>query len=489
MEANSAATWFLSNIPIGVPRSTKDEVHVPQPFEADASQQLALRVTQNQFENKPTTITLKGDQNVTWISGGPEPGEDLFGRMIFSTNQQTCVGVCSILPYEARQPKGGRAGDSSSDDEEEHGLMSLHGRGVYHDAAKRSLAHLLQPKYLRNVDHRGDDMLIADTTSNSVYDPEFLDDPEIRTTSHRTVLHLIPGLRLTIVPFVKDKEIHDQLNLQFRQRHPDLAKPDCMTLTKIRSVKRETLDFWARFETLPRSRRSTIDDGDVGVVSMDFSSSNSGGALSTALSVGGSSRGASSGATLEFSADPGMDGISKGLDIAVLAAAVVNFEKLILGHHVTKSNHKLVFACCLLLSFKMHLDEPNGRHFHMIKASDFLSKLCSHFRLDRADVLQREFKTFKQLEFSLFVPGAREVLPHFKRLLAKCSKIWFDEEHQRVSPQVYFGDKWYHEYFEQLTVPVPPWMSVEAWMELQQQQVQVQLAAQDGITIDQISER
>jgi hypothetical protein len=167
-------------------------------------------------------------------------------------------------------------------------------------------------------------------------------------------------------------------------------------------------------------------------------------------------------------------GILLGLDIGVLAAAFVSFEKLVLGHFVTQSNHHLVLACCLVLAFKMHLDEPQGRHFQGPLLPEFLAKLCAHFRLSLADVLQREFKTFRQLEFSLFVPATREVLPHFSRLLMKCSKLWFDDADQNMSPKVYFGAQRYAEYFQRLEVPVATWLSVEELAELQQQQQQQQ---------------
>mgnify|MGYP003886921601 CR=1 FL=1 len=182
--------------------------------------------------------------------------------------------------------------------------------------------------------------------------------------------------------------------------------------------------------------------------------------------------------TTDTTGKPGTTGIQLGLDIAVLAAAHVNFEKLILKHHVSKSNHKLVMACCLVLAFKMYLDEPSGKHFHCVTLEEFLKKLCTYFRIDREDLVDQEFKVFKQLEFSLFGPAAIETIPHFNRLLMKCSKLWYDSVDQNMSPKVYFGDFWYNYMFQQVEEPMVQWMSVEQQQQQQQQLTQT-LHAQD----------
>ena len=44
-----------------------------------------------------------------------------------------------------------------------------------------------------------------------------LDDPNIQSAKHRVVLPL-PGLRSTLIPFVRGKELKQQLNAQFRQK-------------------------------------------------------------------------------------------------------------------------------------------------------------------------------------------------------------------------------------------------------------------------------
>jgi len=78
-----------------------------------------------------------------------------------------------------------------------------------------------------------------ETSSNSdPYDPNFLDDPELKTGKHRTVLNL-PCFRESIIPFVKPHDLKEELNDQFRQRHPWMQPG--ITLHKIRSLKKKLL--------------------------------------------------------------------------------------------------------------------------------------------------------------------------------------------------------------------------------------------------------
>jgi hypothetical protein len=75
---------------------------------------------------------------------------------------------------------------------------------------------------------------------DSEYDPDLIDDPELTTGKHRTVLNLACW-RETIIPFVKPKELKEELNEQFKLRHPWLNPT--ITLHKIRSLKKKLLDI------------------------------------------------------------------------------------------------------------------------------------------------------------------------------------------------------------------------------------------------------
>jgi len=72
------------------------------------------------------------------------------------------------------------------------------------------------------------------------YDPNFLDDPDLTTGKHRTVLNLA-SFRSSIFPFVKEKDLQKELNDQFHQRHPWMQPG--VTLYKIRKLKKKLLDI------------------------------------------------------------------------------------------------------------------------------------------------------------------------------------------------------------------------------------------------------
>lgn len=75
----------------------------------------------------------------------------------------------------------------------------------------------------------------ASTDSSTVeYDPYFLDDPELRTGKHKTVIAL-PGYLGSIGHFIRAEELKRELNDQFRQIHPDIDSS--LTLSKIRKLK------------------------------------------------------------------------------------------------------------------------------------------------------------------------------------------------------------------------------------------------------------
>lgn len=73
----------------------------------------------------------------------------------------------------------------------------------------------------------------------SHYDPIFLDDPNLKTGKHRTVLAL-PSFLGSISHYISRIELKRELNDQFRQKHPDIHPS--LTLSQIRSLKQSLLD-------------------------------------------------------------------------------------------------------------------------------------------------------------------------------------------------------------------------------------------------------
>lgn len=71
------------------------------------------------------------------------------------------------------------------------------------------------------------------------YQPNALDDPEVRLGKHRIVQSL-DGMYLSVLPYTKKKVLKQELNEVFREQHPEL--PAELTLSKIRNLKREVLE-------------------------------------------------------------------------------------------------------------------------------------------------------------------------------------------------------------------------------------------------------
>ena len=78
----------------------------------------------------------------------------------------------------------------------------------------------------------------ADSLSSDLkefdYDPTWLDDPNIKSGKHRTVMNL-PCFMGTVIGWVKEKELRKELNQQFRIKHEWLHPS--LTLSKIRKIK------------------------------------------------------------------------------------------------------------------------------------------------------------------------------------------------------------------------------------------------------------
>jgi hypothetical protein len=75
-----------------------------------------------------------------------------------------------------------------------------------------------------------------------LYDPDALDDPELAQGKHRYVLfgsEKTGPLKSSVILYVNDDDLHENLNEQFRERHAQL--PHGLTLTKVRKVKKTAL--------------------------------------------------------------------------------------------------------------------------------------------------------------------------------------------------------------------------------------------------------
>lgn len=124
-----------------------------------------------------------------------------------------------------------------------------------------------------------------------LYDPDFIDDPNMLHGSHRYVLQRKAStgpIISSIIHFVKKQDLKLSLNEKFRERHPTL--PPSLTLSKIRNLKKVTL----------------------------------------------------------------LTCISIGIEISTVAMAMINFERLCMKSLVTKYNRRLTMAVSVMLAVKFN---------------------------------------------------------------------------------------------------------------------------------------
>jgi hypothetical protein len=81
-------------------------------------------------------------------------------------------------------------------------------------------------------------VLENDEPDTDLYDPDFIDDPSLKTGKHRTVMTL-PSWVGSVIHYVRPAELIQELNEQFRATHPDVDPS--LTLTMIRGLKRVML--------------------------------------------------------------------------------------------------------------------------------------------------------------------------------------------------------------------------------------------------------
>lgn len=82
--------------------------------------------------------------------------------------------------------------------------------------------------------------LIMNSFLPSIYNPVDLDDPELKTGKHRTVISL-PCYMGSMIQFTRPSELRNELNDQFKQKHPDIDPS--ITLSKLRNLKASLLEI------------------------------------------------------------------------------------------------------------------------------------------------------------------------------------------------------------------------------------------------------
>ena len=220
------------------------------------------------------------------------------------------------------------------------------------------------------------------------YNPYYIDDPRLRQGARKTVItKLGPMYTFSVIRYANQKTLKNELNEDFAESHPWI--PPSLTLSKIRNLKRETLEYWKKHD----------------------------------------------------------------LEISTLALAVVYFEKLIIRKVVIKSNRKLKFATCLLLAFKFNestivaeddnvnqaineeqqlqrgnslgnntndVSRPRFRYENeneSAKSASSIFEAAQHmYGIGKKEIIKNEMQVFSELSFGLFT-DPDDVVEHFNRLL------------------------------------------------------------------------
>eukprot|EP01133_Synstelium_polycarpum_P006619 gene6619-7694_t len=161
-------------------------------------------------------------------------------RIYFTTSSGHPISVFSLIRGDSRKVKmkGGKNHKESSEatgNNQSETIMPSKESGLFMKK-ETSYAHLLSSNYIAPPMQVAADEVDANGVPLK-YDPMFLDNSELKTGKHRTVMNL-PGYKVSIFPYIKKGAIKEELNEQFRQKHSWLSQPG-VTLYKIRKLKRK----------------------------------------------------------------------------------------------------------------------------------------------------------------------------------------------------------------------------------------------------------
>ncbi|KAJ3312080.1 hypothetical protein HDU76_002968 [Blyttiomyces sp. JEL0837] len=148
--------------------------------------------------------------------------------------------------------------------------------------------------------------LVSTTADYTIYNPFYLDDPELKTGKHRTVITLpcfIARILGSIIQYSRPADIKRELNEHFRETHPMVDS--MLTLSNIRNLK-------ARLMSIAQAQN---------------------------------------------------------IELSSVACAYVYFEKLVLKNYVTKANRKLIAAVCLLLAVKIN-DPKETKYSKLLEVTE-----------------------------------------------------------------------------------------------------------------------
>jgi hypothetical protein len=383
----------LQVVPLSVPsrRLDGDEAFFVQiPLKVDTmtrQRSIARQAAIREWEKVVAYGVIRDANNVRHRQQPPM----LDGRMFFSAAGSYPVGVFSVLRYEKRkeeearlrQKLEARGGGGTQFAVPERDWRGTSYRALlprvakHHSSFHRSLQQH-KKKRQTSKDHDGDDSdddndddsSVSSTSSSEASDtyvPGFLDDPEMIQGRHR---NLMIGDRHTgciivsTIQFVEPALLKADLNKQFRERFESWEPP-----------KSQRKYIGARFMDGVYTLMDTTEE-------QNHSGGVSGGSASTNAAAGDRSSGRRSrqssvahvggggGGSLfeEIRMPPSLTlskirsvkqqallaAVKAKLEISTVALACIYFERLCLDCRVDKSNRRLCFASCILLSMKIN---------------------------------------------------------------------------------------------------------------------------------------
>jgi hypothetical protein len=214
---------------------------------------------------------------------------------------------------------------------------------------------------------------LQDSNQDVDYDPFLLDDPNLKSGKHRTVMTL-PGFMESVIAWVQESEYLKELNEQFKLKHPNL--PASLSLSKIRKMKRLFLETTTHLDL----------------------------EVSTAVL-----------AILYFETlclKCLVDKVNRKLVSATCFFLAFKFNEAGPHHSVTLA--KLLEVCLFFaVSFPFIF-------FILLDLS--LQTLESTFDVRRFDIFRSEFDVLVELDFNLHFTSAH-VLPHFARVLQQLELV------------------------------------------------------------------
>ena len=147
-------------------------------------------------------------------------------RIFLSQRKGYPIATLSIRTYSSN--KGSKWRNAANDEESQ---STRNGESSLYDWRGTSYRHLMHPP----------------SSSSNKYDPNYLDDPEIRQGKHRQVLQgdaNVGPVICSVLMYVTPQDLKAELNRAFKERHPGVE----LTLSKIRSLKRQALNICRTFD-------------------------------------------------------------------------------------------------------------------------------------------------------------------------------------------------------------------------------------------------